>query len=129
MSGVKITWNADKFKAKMSAKVIDGMDRVGQFCAERAAADAPVYRGVLRASVTYKVEAHGETIECIVGVRAKAFWAWFIELGTSGYERGATTVSGHTVKRRIPARPAHPFLRPAVFGNAAEIMRRFVGKG
>jgi len=110
VSGVKITWNADKFKAGISAKVIDGMDRVGQFCAERASANAPVYRGVLRASVTYKVEAHGEAVEAIVGVGRKAFWAWFQELGT----------------RKMAA---SPFLRPAVFGNAAEIMRRFVGKG
>ena len=129
MSGVKITWNADKFKRGISAKVLDGMDRVGQFCAERASANAPPGRGVLKGSIIYKVEAHGETIECIVGAKAKVFWAWFVELGTSGYERGATTVSGHTVRRRIPARPAHPFLRPAVFGNAAEIMRLFVGKG
>lgn len=110
MSGVKVTWNADKFKAKMSAKVLDGMDRVGQFCAERAAANAPVYRGTLRASVTYKVEAHGEAVEAIVGAGRKAFWAWFQELGTSKMA-------------------AHPWLRPAVFGNAKEIMRLFVGKG
>jgi len=110
VSGVKITWNADKFKQGISAKVLDGMDRVGQFCAERASANAPVYRGTLRASVTYKVEAHGEAVEAIVGVGRKAFWAWFQELGT----------------RKMAAQP---FLRPAVFGNAAEIMRRFVGKG
>jgi HK97 gp10 family phage protein len=110
VSGVKITWNADKFKAGISAKVIDGMDRVGQFCAERASANAPVYRGVLRASVTYKVEAHGEAVEAIVGATRKAFWAWFQEIGTSKMA-------------------ASPWLRPAIFGNAAEIMRRFVGKG
>lgn len=110
MSGVKVTWNADKFKAKLSARVLEGMDRVGQFCAERASANAPVYRGVLRASVTYKIEAHGEVVEAIVGVGRKAFWAWFQELGT----------------RKMAA---SPFLRPAVFGNAKEIMRLFVGKG
>jgi HK97 gp10 family phage protein len=110
VSGVKITWNADKFKAKMSAKVIDGMDRVGQFCAERASADAPVDRGILRSDITYKVEAHGEAVEAIVGAKRRSFWAWFQELGT----------------RKMAA---HPFLRPAVFGNAKEIMRLFVGKG
>lgn len=109
MSGVKITWNADKFKAGVSAKVIDGMDRVGQFCAERASANAPVDRGILRSDITYKVEAHGEAVETIVGVKRRAFWAWFLELGT--------------VKMS-----ARPFLRPAVFGNRAEIMKRFVGK-
>jgi HK97 gp10 family phage protein len=129
VSGVKITWEADKFKRKMAAKVINGMDRVGQFCAETAADNAPRRSGALAANITYKVEAQGMTVTAIVGARAKVFWAWFVELGTSGYERGATTVSGHTVRRRIPARPAHPFLRPAVFGNAKEIMRLFVGKG
>ena len=130
MSGVKVTWNADKFKRGISAKAIDGMDRVGQFCAERASDNAPIGpTGALRANITYKVEPHGEHIDAIVGVRRKVFSAWFVELGTSGYERGATTVSRHIARRRIPARPAHPFLRPAVFGNAAEIMRRFVGKG
>lgn len=109
MSGVKITWNAHKFKAKMSAKVIDGMDRVGQFCAERASANAPVDRGILRSDITYKVEAHGEAVEAIVGAKRRSFWAWFQELGTR-------------------FQPAQPWLRPAVFGNASEIMRRFVGK-
>jgi HK97 gp10 family phage protein len=110
VSGVKITWNADKFKAKMSAKVIDGMDRVGQFCAERASADAPVDWGILRSDITYKVEAHGEAVEAIVGAKRRSFWAWFVELGTVKMAQ-------------------RPFLRPAVFGNAKEIMRLFVGKG
>jgi HK97 gp10 family phage protein len=110
VSGVKITWNADKVKRGISAKAIDGMDRVGQFCAERASANAPVDRGILRSDVTYKVEPHGEAVETIVGAKRRSFWAWFVELGT----------------RKMAAQP---FLRPAVFGNAAEIMRLFVGKG
>jgi HK97 gp10 family phage protein len=44
-----------------------------------------------------------------VGVGKKAFYARFHELGTSKMA-------------------AHPFLRPAVFENEAEIMRLLVGK-
>lgn len=50
----------------------------------------------------------------------KLFW---VEFGTKGYERGGERRAGRDkrgrlrtqrMKRRVPARPAHPFFRPAV---------------
>lgn len=59
----------------------------------------------------------------------KAGWrAKFTEFGTKGYEPGAVRKAGgtssHIIRRRIPARPAKPFLRPAFAMNQKWIMDR-----
>jgi len=102
-------WNAAKFKHKMLVKSAEGMGRVCQFVAEKAQANAPVLSGLTREEITYKLEVQEDIVEGIVGVGKKAFYARFHELGTSKMA-------------------AHPFLRPAVFENEAEIMRLLVGK-
>ena len=101
-------WNQKQVMAAISGRVVQNMDRACQFAAEQAEARAPVYRGKLKASVRYKVRACGTTVEGLVGVLKKTFWGWFQEMGT--------------VKM-----PAHPFLRPAVFGNAKRIVRIIQG--
>jgi HK97 gp10 family phage protein len=63
----------------------------------------------MRDAITYTLEVQENAVEGIVGVGKGAFYARFIELGTS----------------KLAARP---FLRPAVFENEAEIMRLLVGK-
>jgi len=102
-------WNAAKFKHKMLVKSAEGMGRVCQFVAEKARANAPVRTGAMREAITYTLEVQENAVEGIMGVGKKAFYARFIELGTS----------------KLAARP---FLRPAVFENEAEIMRLLVGK-
>ena len=111
MSRVKIKdWEAGKRRLirTISGRLIDNMDRAGAFAAAVARANAPVDRGILQSDVTHTVRAHGNVIEAIVGVKRRAFWAWFVELGT--------------VKMA-----ARPFLRPAVFGYKDEIMKRATG--
>jgi HK97 gp10 family phage protein len=103
-------WNAAKFKHKMLVKSAEGMARVCRFVAEKAQANAPVRTGKLREEITYKLEVQEDVVEGIVGVGKEAFYARFIEMGTS----------------KMAARP---FLRPAVFENTDEIMRLLVGKG
>ena len=113
MSGVTFkNWEQKKrrFIAHVAGEAAANMDKAAAYAAEQAAANAPVDRGILKSDVTYVVKAHGNVVEGIVGVKKRAFWAWFVELGT--------------VKM-----PAHPFLRPAVFGNAKKIVKILSGKG
>lgn len=104
-------WDQRRYLAKVSGQVADNMHRACEFAATQARARAPFAEGTLKANVDIVVEvtARDETIEGRVGVRKKAFWAIFQELGT-----------------RFHA--AQPFLRPAVFGNAARIVRILQGE-
>lgn len=102
-------WNAGKLKAKVAGELVNNMERAAAFAEEQARANAPVRRGIMRDSITHVVRARGNTVEGIVGVKWKAFWAYFVELGTSKMA-------------------AEPFLRPAVFGHAREILRLLCGK-
>lgn len=102
-------WNADKLKAKLTGELLNNMERAASFAEQQARANAPVRRGILKSHITHVVRARGNTIEGIVGVNWKAFWAIFVERGTS----------------KMPQRA---FLRPAVFGNAKEILRLLAGK-
>lgn len=112
MSKVTIQdWQAGKRRLinTISGRLIQNMDRAGAFAAGIAREYAPVDRGILQSDVTYVVRARGNIIEAVVGVRRRAFWAWFVELGTA----------------KMAARP---FLRPAVFGFKGEILKRVCGK-
>jgi HK97 gp10 family phage protein len=103
-------WKQREFIAKVSGVVADNMYAACSYAAEQARALAPVRSGKMKKAIDIVVEvaARGNTIEGIVGVRKQAFWAWFQEMGTRHH-------------------PAHPFLRPAVFGHAAEIVRILCG--
>jgi len=109
MSYIK-DWKQREFIAKVSGVVADNMYAACSYAAEEARALAPVRSGRMKKNIDMVVEvtAHGNTIEGIVGVRKQAFWAWFQELGTKHHG-------------------AHPFLRPAVFGHAREIVRLLCG--
>ncbi len=66
-------------------------------------------------------------------LQKKAFYAPFVEFGTKGYEAGSVRVSGRKgrngaayfkgVDKSVPARPARPFLRPALDTNLPRIRR------
>lgn len=111
MSVIK-EWRQREVMAELSGRLLEGLDDALQFAEEQARAMAPERTGKLRASISHTVGAKGNTVFGAVGVRkGKGFahWGWFHEMGT--------------VKMA-----AHPFLRPAVFGNAAEILRRICGR-
>ena len=105
-------WNPQRVKAAIAGEVATNMEVACLFVADRAKALAPRRRGRLIADIDFDVEvgAQGNVVEGRVGVkRGKAFYAFFQEMGT-----------------RFMA--AHPFLRPAVFNNAREIVRIIAGR-
>lgn len=99
--------------AAVSGRVVQNMERACQFVEAEAKANAPVSQrsGVrhMRDEITHEVSARRNVITGTVGVRARAYWAWFIERGT----------------RKMAAQP---FLRPAVFNNSARIVRIVAGE-
>ena len=98
-------WNDKELMALIEERVVAGMEAACDFAAARAESLAPVKTGIMRGDVAYKVVAQHNDITGYVGVRkGRAFYAYFVELGTS--------------KMR-----ARPFLRPAVFNHAQEIVR------
>ena len=98
-------WDPDKALAKVSARVLRGMDRACQFAAGVAEQMAPEKTGKLKAGITYEVVPVGNDIEGRIGQAKKgAFYERFQELGT----------------KRMPARP---HLRPAVLENGPTIIR------
>lgn len=101
-------WDPETLKNEFRIQIAENMDRAAGFAAQQAKAAAPVGRGILRSDITHVVTADNDVIEGIVGVKKRAFWAWFVELGTVNMA-------------------ARPFLRQSVFGNAAEIMRLLAG--
>lgn len=103
-------WRKREFIAKVSGRVADNLYAACNFAADQARARAPRASGQLIENIDIAVEvtARDEVIEGRVGVRKKAYWAWFQEMGTRHHA-------------------ARPFLRPAVFGNAREIVRLISG--
>lgn len=111
MKIVKV-WRKREFMARVSGRVADNMYAACQFAANQARARAPRGEtGQLIENVDIDVEVIGreQVIEGRVGVRKKIYYAYFQEMGT----------------RYMAARP---FLRPAVFDNAREIVR-IIGGG
>jgi HK97 gp10 family phage protein len=94
-------------------------------------ASAPVKDGDLRAALAspdaIRIKRKGGNSVIEVGFlttaqKKQGFHAFFVEFGTKGYAKGQKRFSGKTkrgyarfskIKRDIPARPAHPFWRPA----------------
>lgn len=99
-------WDAYKKRwlAKISGQVVVNLDEVGRFVVEQAKGLAPVGTGRLRDSITYIIEVKDGRPRCVVGAPKREFYAIYQELGTK-------------------SQPAHPFLRPAVYQNAKEIIR------
>jgi HK97 gp10 family phage protein len=109
VSKAVVSWNQAALVAKVSGRVLSGMDRACAFAAGQAKSKAPRATGNLASEIAYEVVPTRNTITGWVGVKkGDAFYGYFQELGT----------------RRSPA---HPFLRPAVFGNAAQIVKLIAG--
>ena len=110
MSDVITKWYGEQVVAKLSGKVVDGVDRAASFVADRAGSLAPVRSGRLKGGIDHVVIARKEEVDGIVGVtkKSKAWYARFQEKGTKKMK-------------------AHPFLVPAVFNNSREILRLIAG--
>jgi HK97 gp10 family phage protein len=103
--GVRLEWDAAKVLAEVSGLVLNGMERACQFATLEAKMRVPVRTGKLQRAIDYEVVTVYKRVEGHVGIkRWKGFYVWFVERGTS-------------------SAPAHPFLRPAVFENAATIVK------
>ena len=106
-------WNPQRVKAAVAGDVVANMETACRFVAGQARALAPRRHGRLAAEIDFDIEvgARGNVIEGRVGVKrkGKAFYGLLQELGT-----------------RFAA--AQPFLRPAVFNNAREIVRIIAGR-
>ena len=122
MTGYTLTWKADEFKKKLSGDLAANAEIVGKFCEEDArrrllAINDPKWGAKYRSQIvarllTYEVETKSKEVIIRVGVRATSsgrFHGFFIEFGSR-------------------TAPAHPFLRPAVFQNAARIVALLSGK-
>ena len=122
MTGYTLTWKADEFKKKLSGDLASNAEIVGKFCEEDArrrllAINDPKWGAKYRSQIvarllTYEVETKSKEVIIRVGVRATSsgrFHGFFIEFGSR-------------------TAPAHPFLRPAVFQNAARIVALLSGK-
>lgn len=108
MTKIITEWRQKEFLAEMSGRVVDNMDRACQYVVEQAQARAPVRSGIMRSDITYEIVVTGLVVTGWIGVLWKRFYAYFVELGTSRMK-------------------AQPFLRPAVFNNARQIIRKLTG--
>lgn len=102
---------------------------------------APVKEGDLKRALAspdaLRVRGSGRRIRAEVGFltsaqKRQAFHAFFVEFGTKGYVKGARRYAGkrkggrerwNKVRRDIPARPAHPFFRPAMINLKRNLER------
>jgi len=110
-------WNANKVIDQIKAQVADNMEPACQFVQDEAvrnlrAIQGPrgrFYRRVILASrVAHEIEVGQKFVEGRVGEQKgtkhpQKPYGWYIEVGSSKH-------------------PAHPWLRPAVFGNIKAIL-------
>lgn len=113
MSKIIKEWRKHEVLAEMAARAVQGMEDACQFAVQEAKARVLVRSGLTKSDIIYEVSAWGNVVEGRIGIPKgkRHAWYWiFHELGTSRH-------------------PAHPALRPAVFDNAATIVRLIAGGG
>jgi len=106
-------WNTKGVLAMVSGNLVSNMDRACDFCMEQARGRAKRRTGKMAKAISKEVRVIGaeDVIEGRIGIptgKGAPFYAYFIEVGTSKMA-------------------AAPFLRPAVFGNGATILRILQG--
>lgn len=118
---MKLDWHPEKLKRALTGELVSNAELVGKFVetdARRrlAAITDPdwgaAYRGYVAGLMGNEVEADGRGVTIRVGVRA----------GRRGTHHGLYIELGS--KTAAP----HPFLRPAVFENAAKIVQLLAGR-
>ncbi len=97
-------WRQQEFIALVKRNGAVNMGAAVEFCRDQARARVRVRTGKLRDNIIGVVEETPDSVTGFVGVKKATFWGWFVERGTK-------------------SQPARPFLRPAVFENAAQILR------
>jgi HK97 gp10 family phage protein len=107
-------WRQDELMASIRRRITSGMGNACQFAVGQAKSKAPVRTGLLRSKIGYEVRAEPGAIVGRVGVQVEAKDS---TIGYSLYQEMGTYKM-----------PAHPYLRPAVFGNGPEIVR-LIAKG
>lgn len=112
------------------AEIVRALDDSIRHIQATAVTLAPMRTGTLRRALSapQAIGRRKQGLEVEFGLRTKslqrrAFYAPFVEYGTRGYSTGGIRLRGVTreglgryrkIKRNIPARPAQPFLRPAI---------------
>lgn len=122
MKSYSVNWNDSKFKKALAAHLMKNAEIVGEFLEQDArkrllAITTPEWgRGyreqIVSRLLTNKVVQEKNQIVILLGVKKSKdgrHHGFYIELGSS-------------------TAPAHPFLRPAVFGNAQKILALLEGK-
>lgn len=121
------------------AEITQALDQCVRMIQTTAIALVPVRTGNLRRALSspQAIGRRDKGLRVEFGFRTKsiqrkAFYAPFVEYGTKGYNPGDRRVSGRDkrgrqqfkkVKRFVPARPARPFMRPALDLNLPAIRR------
>lgn len=124
MSGYIKNWKQREFLAKVSGIVADNLYQAAQYAADRARELAPKATGLMVKNIAIAVEttAQGNTIEARMGVK-KGY------VRTRGGETKKAPPYGYFLELGTSKMAARPFLRPAVFGHAKEIVKIIEGKG
>lgn len=129
-----------RLPATSRQEVAKALDQAIRMVQATAVTLVPVMTGRLRGSMlkpsAIGKREHGMRVE--FGFRTKAlqrmaFYAPFVEYGTKAYRPGQYRLSGRNkagtranfkkIKRVVPARPARPFIRPALDINMPAIRR------
>ena len=108
MTKIVTEWRQKEFLGELSGRLLRNMDAACQYAVEQVQPRVPVRTGILRSDITYEIMIEGLMIIGWVGALAERFYAYFVELGTSRMK-------------------AQPFLRPGVFNNTRQIMRKLMG--
>jgi hypothetical protein len=117
------SWNARKLIAHVSGEVVRGMEAACQFAVQ--AAKGRTRHARIKRHLKYEIKVKGTEVVGWVGVEKSfetgqaGYIPIWLELGTSG----RTRKSGGSTGRMA----AQPYLRPAVFGHAKEILRLIGG--
>lgn len=113
---VKITSNVEKVLEELDATIHNALVRCGREASTRAQLLAPVDNGLLRQSITYKV--NGDEVQ--IGTNVE--YAAYVELGTGKYYPGGrktpwTYQDGDGKWHMTYGQRAQPFLKPAIEDN------------
>jgi HK97 gp10 family phage protein len=105
--GFKLNLKTDKFMRDVEKKVEAGMEDAAELVTNKAKQLVPVDTGALKNSIDYEVNRIGRRYN--VRVSATEPYAIFVEMGTHKMD-------------------AQPYLRPALFNNRTDILRKVAGK-
>lgn len=113
---VKITSNVEKVLEELDTTIHNALVRCGREASTRAQLLAPVDNGMLRQSITYKV--NGDEVQIGTDVE----YAAYVELGTGKYYPGGrktpwTYQDGDGKWHMTYGQRAQPFLKPAIEDN------------